>query len=150
MVRRQADRDLLNKLQLAQGVKDQDKESRRKHRRAIRHNCEVRIALQLTHAAGNADVWEATEHPVKGRILDLSAEGCQLFVGQALEIGQKLSLVIALRTGHKIQTRGTIRWTKAVPQKNGFASGVQFSGLSAKDEKHIVAFLNELDATIGL
>ncbi len=150
MVRRQADRDLLARLQLAQGEKDPGKETRRKQRRAIRHNCEVRIALRLSHAAGGSDIWEATEHPIKGRILDLSIEGCQLFVGQPLEIGQELSLVIALRTGHRVETPGVIRWTKAVPQKNGFACGVQFSPLKPKDEKHIMAFLKELDATIGM
>ena len=150
MVRRQADRDLLMKLQKAQGGQSQDKEARRMHRRAIRHNCEVRVALQLSHAAGSADVWQATEHPIKGRILDLSTEGCQLFFSQPIEIGQKLSLAIALRTGKKVQTPATVRWTKAVPQKNGYACGVQFTQLGPKDEKSIVAFLNELDATIGL
>lgn len=148
--RRQADREMYDRARAAAQAGDAGKEARRKQRRAIRHNCEVRMAVRLSHSAGYGDTWEATDHPVKGRIMDLSREGCQVFVGQPLEISQELSLAIGLRSGHTIKCLGVVRWTKGVPQKNGYACGVQFSTIEPKDEKRILAFLKEMDATIGM
>ncbi len=152
LVRRQADREMLEK---SGGPRDrrqdpETKEYRHKRRRAVRHNCQVRIALKLGQSSGWGDTWQVTEHPIKGRILDLSAEGCSVFSPQQLDIGQQLSLVIQLRRGGEIRAGGVVRWTKAVQEHRGFASGVEFVHLMQNDRQRIAAFLQELDATIGL
>lgn len=151
-VRRQADRELLEK---AEGPRDrrhdpETKEYRHKRRRAVRHNCQVRIALRIGQSSGWMDTWNVTEHPIKGRILDLSAEGCSLFSPQQLDIGQELSLVIQLRRGGEIRAGGVVRWTKAVRERRGFASGVEFTHIAAEERRRIGAFLQELDSSIGL
>ena len=156
-MRRQSDRDLLDRLQSVQRARQGDSEDegaaselRRIRRRAIRHNCEVRLSLVMSHRAGMGDVWSASEHPVKGRILDLSVEGCSVFTQNPIEIGQQLSLMLRLLDGRQIGTRGIARWTKGVPQKGGYAVGVQFETLCEKDVKAVRAFLKEMDDTVGL
>lgn len=119
-------------------------------RRAIRHNCKVHIALRLAYQNAQADTWAPEQHPIKGRILDLSPKGCSLFSAQPLDIGQALGLVIVLQSGKKIHTEGSVRWTKHMSKKNGYASGVQLVNLPAKDAKAIEKFLEELDQTAGL
>ena len=152
VVRRQADQDLREK---AEGPRDrrhdpETKEYRHKRRRAVRHNCQARIALLIGESPGWSDTWQVAEHPIKGRILDLSAEGASVFSPQQIDIGQELSLVIQLRRGGEIRTRGVVRWTRAVPQHRGFASGLEFTEIAAKDRERVAAFLQELDATIGM
>jgi hypothetical protein len=58
--------------------------------------------------------------------------------------------MLRLRNGKQIGTNGMVRWTKGVPQKGGYASGVQFAQLSEKDLKVVRAFLQEMDDTVGL
>ena len=150
--RRQADRELLAKRQQSEGrdSEERDRELRHRRRRAIRHHCKVSIGVKIGHSPGHLDTWTVDEHKLKGRILDLSGDGCQTFCAQLLEIGQELSIVITLESGAKIQATGVVRWTKAVSQREGFASGVQFSSIEAKAKKQIRGFLKELDETIGL
>jgi len=126
------------------------KEQRRKRRRAIRHTCSVHIAIKISSSSGNMDTWNVAAHPIKGRILDLSAEGCSVFTPQRLEIGQELKLIIVLEGGAQVNTSGSVRWTKDVDAHHGYASGVQFAALGSKDQKAIHALLAKLDRTIGL
>lgn len=152
IVRRQADRDLLER---SSGPPDRrvdpdTKAYRHKRRRAIRHNCRVQITLNLKHSSGYSDTWSESKHKVPGRILDLSGDGCSVFSEHGLEIGQSLGLKIQLRDAAIIESPGVVRWTRGVDQKNGFASGVQFVNPPAKTVKQIEKFLKELDATIGL
>ena len=155
-LRRQADRELSMRLQAAAGAQATQGEDaaaselRKLRRRAIRHNCEVRMALVVSHRAGMGDVWSDSEHPVKGRILDLSVDGCSVFTSGPIEIGQRLSLVLKLSKGKQLGTHGMVRWTKSVQKKGGYASGVQFAELNKKDLKAIRAFLKEMDDTVGL
>ncbi len=152
-LRRQADRELLKG---ADGPQDRrvDQESkayRHKRRRAIRHNCGVRIALKLEHRGGTRlDTWSVEEHPVNGRILDLSHEGSSIFTGQQIEIGQALSLVLTLQNAEEVKTAGLVRWSKHIPDRRGFASGVQFEDLPKPARKKIEVFLDYLDQNIGL
>ena len=155
-VRREADRELLKKAHLAaagaddrQGP-DAQKAAERLRRRAIRHNCKVGIQMVIGHASGYSDDWSVDSVKIGGRVLDLSAGGASLFTKQSFETGQQLRLIVQLRDGSKIGTNGTVRWVKEVPQRHGYASGVEFGEVPGKDRKKIAKFLTELDHTSGL
>ena len=149
-VRRQADLDMVDRLKAYEAGGADSKEQRRKRRRAIRHTCRVHIAIKISSSSGTMDTWNVEAHPIKGRILDLSAEGCSVFTAQRLEIGQELKLIIVLESGAQVNTAGAVRWTKDIDVHGGYASGVQFAVLGPKDQKAIHAFLAKLDRTIGL
>lgn len=152
MVRRKADMEMAALLEQLQARRQEDpsREVRHMRRRAIRHNCKVQIALRIREQWGSADAWTPTEHPVKGRILDLSAEGCSVFTRQQLDIGQTLSLLIMLRDNSSIRAAGNVRWTKGVKEHDGYAAGVQFANIPDNERRRINAFLKELDETIGM
>jgi len=153
-IRRQADRDLTQRFQAlqAQASEQDSRDLRHKRRHAIRHNCRVHIALKIGHSVGRGplDTWTVSEFPLKGRILDLSAEGCSVFCGQQLDVGSELNLIIALRDNAQIKTNGIVRWNKGIRQHNGYACGVQFQRIQEADRRRIQAFLEELDETAGL
>ena len=151
-IRRQSDRDLLAKLRELEGKSDSGGESARKERRrAIRHNCKVKIALMAGMAVGHSDSWSLAEFSIKGRILDLSNDGCSVFTKHQIDIGQRMRLVIQIMEGSDtIKSVGMVRWSKAVPEREGFAAGVQFLQLEPKAQSRILKFLEELDKTIGL
>lgn len=158
-IRRQADRDLLQRYQaLLMRVEqletmasvEESRELRHKRRRTIRHLCHVRIGLLIGFHSGRDDVWTVEQLPIKGRLLDLSAEGCALFTHQSFDIGQNISLNIEVTGGRHIKATGLVRWTKQLREKGGFASGVQFQKIGEDDLKILHNFLDELDRTIGL
>lgn len=149
LARRKSDRDLIDKVQGSANAQA-DSELRRVRRRAIRHNCKVHVALLLKYQAHGRETWSPEEHPIKGRILDLSGTGCSLFTSQCLEIGQKLSLVIVMKKGAEISTKGAVRWSKRIVEKRGYVSGVEFEGLGKRDMNAIATFLQRLDDTVGL
>jgi len=154
-VRREADRELLKKAHLAAAGTDHrgpdaQKAAERMRRRAIRHNCKVGIQMVIGHAAGYSDDWSVDSVKIGGRVLDLSDGGASLFTKQSFETGQRLRLTVQLRDGSKIDTNGTVRWVKEVPQRHGYASGVEFGEVPAKNRKKIAKFLTELDHTSGL
>jgi len=154
-IRREADRELHDRLQQSQQDADPrgelwSKEFRHKRRRVIRHDCRVQLSLEITHRPGHMDTWSSAQHPIKGRLLDLSAEGASVFTAQPLEIGQSVSLLVVLRDDRQLNTRGQVRWTKGIPQHNGYGSGIQFTQISAQDRKAILDYLKELDENIGL
>ena len=157
-VRRLADRQVIERLRelesgLSAGQRAEDdaaREQRHLRRRAIRHECKVRIALEVVHSTGHLDTWTADQYHVKGRLLDLSASGASLFTKEALGIGQRLALIIQLPQGGEVRARGEVRWSKGVPNRDGYASGVQFEQTGAQDRQRITRFLSHLDATIGL
>jgi c-di-GMP-binding flagellar brake protein YcgR len=154
-IRRQADQKLLQRVKELEALTDRRVESGRDEaghmrRRAIRHNCTVGISMSVGHSSGYLDTWTVDSVKVPGRLLDLSPGGAALFTEQRFETGQELQLTIGLRDGSEIHTKAAIRWVKVVPQKGGYASGVQFSQVSGKDQTKIAEFLAELDATAGL
>jgi c-di-GMP-binding flagellar brake protein YcgR len=152
LVRRQADRDLIARVRgLAQSAEQADgKHLRHMRRHAIRHQCTVEIALRIGFASGKGDTWHSGEHRIKGRILDLSEQGCSLFTKQNLDIGQAMGLLIQIEGGTNIQANAVVRWTKAIPERHGFASGVQFERLTEAEGRALHAYLVQLDRTIGL
>ncbi|HOQ31279.1 MAG TPA: PilZ domain-containing protein [Candidatus Hydrogenedens sp.] len=158
-IRRQADRDLLQRYQAlydriqqleTMANADESRELRHKRRRTIRHLCHVRIGLPIGFQSGRDDIWTVEQLPIKGRLLDLSAEGCALFTHQTFDIGQSVNLNIEVSGGRHIKATGIVRWTKQLPEKGGYATGVQFNRMGEDDQKILHYFLDELDRTIGL
>ena len=154
-VRRQADRGLLQRVKELEALTDRRLESRRdeighSRRRAIRHNCKVAIAVGVAWSSGNLDTWTVDSYKVPGRLLDLSPGGAALFTEQRFETGQDLQLAITLRDSSNINAKAVVRWVKMMPEKGGYASGVQFTHVSTKDQVRITEFLTELDTTAGL
>ena len=154
-VRRQADRDLLLKVEKLISLVDRRggddaKERERQRRRTIRHNCKVGIDMLIGHAAGYSDTWSVDAVKVKGRVLDLSTGGAALYTKQPFDTGQELRLTIVLPEGGTVNTHATVRWVKAMPEKQAYASGVQFVHVTDADQALIEGFLAELDATAGL
>lgn len=153
LIRREADRHLLQRVRELESASrncELSHEAKRARRHAIRHSCAVAISVAMGYSSGYADTWTVESAKIPGRILDLSEGGASLFTKQRLETGQQLGLAIKLRGGAVINTKSIIRWVKDAPEKGGFALGVQFSGVSAKDQSLIAKFLAELDATMGL
>jgi hypothetical protein len=152
VVRRQQDRDMIQRYRALLADQDESigKEARRRRRHAIRHNCAVKVALEIGERRGLSDTWSPSEYAIKGRILDLSLEGCSLFTRDSIEMGQRMRLVIKLGGKHDVASRGTARWTKAIPARGGFATGIQFDPLDAKAQNQVLAFLKEMDETAGL
>jgi len=158
-IRRQADRDLLQRYQTlidrvhqleSMADAEERRELRHKRRRNIRHLCHVRIGLPIGFRSDRDDMWTVEQLPIKGRLLDLSAEGCAVFTHQNFDIGQNINLNIEVSGGRHIKATGLVRWTKQLPDKGGYASGVQFQKISANDINVLNHFLDELDRTIGL
>lgn len=91
-----------------------------------------------------------SDQPIKGRLLDLSTDGCQVFTRDGFDIGAVMNVLVVIETNVEIKAVGIVRWTKSVPEKKGFALGVQFTRAEADAQSNIQAFLDRLDKTIGL
>jgi len=155
IVRREADRKLLLKVEKLIALVDRRggddaKERERQRRRTIRHNCKVGIDMLIGHAAGHSDTWSVDAVKVKGRVLDLSTGGASLYTKQPFDTGQELRLTIMLPEGGTVNTHAIVRWVKAMPEKQAYASGMQFVHVTDADQALIEGFLTELDATAGL
>lgn len=151
-VRRASDRTLLSQVRDLNSQVDGEvnRELRQKRRRAIRHTCTVKISIQMGHRNAASDSWNMTDHPVAGRLLDLSTDGCQLYTRDVLDIGSQLNLLITLQSGEEIRAVGVVKWNKAVPEKNGFGLGVQFTRADHDAQTRIQEFITYLDQTGGL
>lgn len=151
-VRRASDRALLSQVRDLHSQVDGEvnREMRQKRRRAIRHTCTVKISIQMGHRAASSEAWNMTDHPVAGRLLDLSTDGCQLYTRDLLDIGSQLNLLITLQTGEEIRAVGLVKWNKAIPEKNGYGLGVQFTRADHDAQARIQTFITYLDQTGGL
>jgi hypothetical protein len=152
LLRRASDRQLMSQVTTLRGQMDGEvnRDLRQKRRRAIRHTCTVKISIQMGYASGASGNWNMTDHHVAGRLLDLSAEGCQLYTRDLLDIGAQLNLLITLQTGEEIKAVGVVRWNKAIPEKNGYGLGVQFTRAERDAQSSIQTYLDYLDRTGGL
>jgi len=151
-VRRQADKELLQRLREQQALIERLKTSdssqvKRERRHLIRHNCRVVIKLVIGSSAGYSNDWAVDEFEVKGRLMDLSHGGAALATRQPLETSQHLRLEIALPNKAMVRANGAVRWVKAIPEKGAFACGVQFVDISKKEQSALNDFLNTLDFT---
>ena len=106
--------------------------------------------MQVGFSSGASDMWSVHSIPIKGRILDLSTGGASLFTKDSFQTGQELALAIKLHDASEIHAKASVRWIKSVPEKGGYASGVQFVHVADKDASKIQRFLKDLDATVGL
>jgi len=151
-MRRQSDRDLLARLEeLQRQVSGElSREQRHLRRRAIRHNCEASIGLKVATNYGGTDTWKLSEYPIPGRLIDLSSTGCSIFSKHQMAAGDRLALSINLLKGPVVQCSGTVRWTKAMPEHNGYANGVEFAEISSENRAKIDVFLKHLEAKLGL
>jgi len=152
LLRRASDRQLMSQVSNLQSQMDGEvnRDLRQKRRRSIRHTCTVKISIQMGHAIGASGNWNMTDHHVAGRLLDLSAEGCQLYTRDLLDIGAQMNLLITLQTGEEIKAVGVVRWNKAIPEKGGYGLGVQFTRADHDAQARIQKFLDYLDQTGGL
>ncbi len=152
IVRRQADRSLLSRVQqleeFSQGA--DTKERRHLRRQAIRHNCSLKVSLKIRHSMHAEDIWSVDEHPIKGKLYDLSYDGALILTANMLEIGQELNLAITLRTHGDIRAIAVVRWNRAVEHAKGFAAGVQITQIQESDSRRLRAFLNDMEKSIGL
>lgn len=151
-VRRVSDRDMLNQVQhlREQASGEMNRELRHKRRRAIRHRCNVQLSIPMGHKDAHSNDWNMSSQPIGGKLLDLSVDGCQVFARNLLEIGAVLSLLITLEGGQDIKAVGMVRWTKGIPEKEGFALGIQFTRAAHHAQRSIQEFLTRLDQTVGL
>ena len=151
-LRRQADRDLLAKLEelQQQGSGGMSREQRHLRRRAIRHNCQATLALRVATSYGHSDTWMPSDYPIPGKLIDLSVDGCSVFSPHKLDTGDRLALAINMPKGSRIQCEGIVRWTKAVAERNGYANGVQFTEMPGESRARLEAFLKKLEADLGL
>lgn len=149
--RRQADRELLQQLQVLRDRRSgQEEEDRQRRRRAIRHHCAVSLSIRVGYAAGLKEAMTYNTQNVKGRILDLSPTGCAVFTRESLPIGTEVGLTIHLDTGGDIPARGLVRWTKGVNAREGFACGIEFLKLQPRERDQIAVFLKYIDENVGL
>jgi len=151
-VRREADRELLEMYRRLKSEVEAGGASgaRKLRRRAIRHHCKVQVTLASGYQNERADVWRPSGTPVKGRILDLSNEGCSVFTRDPIDIGTRVGLKIELEGEGGINVQAVVRWSKSIPEKGGVASGTQFAKLSPEESRRIEAFLKRMDETAGL
>lgn len=155
-LRRQADVDSRRRIADLEAFVDQltsggeNKEVKRQRRRIIRHNCKVSLKVPIQRSSGFSDTWTVDHYDVKGRVLDLSTGGASLFTKDQLGTGQEVLVAIQWHDDKPISARAIVRWVRAMPEKGGHAAGVQFQGVSPKDQERIGQFLSRLDATAGL
>jgi hypothetical protein len=150
LVRRQADRDLLEQTLDRRQADERSTERRRKRRHVIRHNCKAALDVQIGQKKTDGDGYLIRTHTIPGRILDLSATGASLFTHHAVEVGDDFRLVLLLENNEPIEAIAVARWVKRVEAKNGFASGIQFVKLNLEDQQRLERFLEQISATAGL
>ncbi|MCX8064277.1 MAG: PilZ domain-containing protein [Candidatus Hydrogenedentes bacterium] len=159
LIRRQADRELIQRynalLQRVQQLEamlkgEENHELRHKKRRIIRHVCHIRIGMPVGYMSDRDDTWHIDHLNIKGKLLDLSSDGCAIFTHQQFNIDQQLNVIIEVSGGRLIRTVGSVRWTKHIPEKGGYASGVKFIKVNKDDINTLNCFLDELDRTVGL
>jgi hypothetical protein len=151
-LRRESDRVLRSQLNHAreQAAGEINRELRHKRRRAIRHSCEAKLYIPMGHKDAHSNDWNMSNQAIPARLLDLSTEGCQVFTRNQLDIGAITNLQIYLEAREDIKAVGVVRWTKAVPEKSGFALGIQFTRAEHHAQDAIRTYLSRLDATLGL
>lgn len=150
-VRRQADRELLRlREQIKSNVDDDGSQQRRQRRRIIRHNCKAAMDIQIAQGSGGGEDLRVRSHTIPGRVLDLSSTGASLFTHHTLEVGDDFRLVLLVDNGPRIEALAAVRWIKRVEDKNGYASGVEFTKVGWRDQQLLDEFLARLDSTVGL
>lgn len=150
-VRRQADRELLRQRGPGSAPSDEEaSQQRRQRRRIIRHNCKAAMDIQIAQGTGSGESLRVRRHTIPGRVLDLSSTGASLFTHHSVEVGDDFRLVLLVESGPRIEALAAVRWIKRVDDKNGYASGVEFTRVGSRDRQLLDEFLAHLDSTVGL
>jgi hypothetical protein len=139
-----------NRLKQRLGNSTENEVHRKLTRRAIRHHCTAKIARTGPTFSQSEDVWSPVTLAVKGRVLDLSLNGCSIFTKDSFDIGQSVDITITLEKIGDVRARAAARWGKALPEKGGYATGFQFQNLSGDDSRRVAAFLERMEQTAGL
>lgn len=127
-----------------------NKTMKRERRRAIRHQCRVLIEMLVRCESGLTGDRTTNTIEVKGRLLDLSAEGVMLQTRQDFSVGQELRLTIFLPDRPTVVAATSVRWCKPLPEKEReFASGALFLTMTREGMNTIEAFLNDLMHAAG-
>ena len=149
-VRRQADRELARLCDQARQDDDNGSNKRRQRRRIIRHNCKAALDIQIGQNSGDSHDLKVRLHTIPGRVLDLSKTGASLFTHHSLEVGDDFRLVLLIDGAPRIEALAAVRWIKLVEDKNGYASGVEFTKVGMRDQELLDEFLDRLESTVGL
>lgn len=133
-----------------QGKTLENKQEKRKVRRAIRHSCKVVLTVEFRHQAEGSDEWVVSRQQIQGRVLDLSEEGAAFFIKYPATPNQLFPFRINVYDGTHIEGEGEVRWVKQKESAKGYTVGVQFSQLDDTNLDRVYAFLRELDNTLGM
>jgi hypothetical protein len=149
-VRREADRELLERAGGNPAPKKGKKEDKRALRRAIRHACKAELNIEISHQQGDSKEWTTSRQRVSSRVLDLSEEGASFFTRYAANTNQTFEFRIKLYDGKEILGLAEVRWVKQKESARGYAVGTQFSRIDAENLQRIRGFLMEMDSTLGM
>ncbi len=121
-----------------------EKALRRARRRAIRHECKVRIEalVRCTDAITKHVSTNALEY--KGRLLDLTPKAITLFMREPLDEDQKLRILIGLPGERPLATQAVVKWAKPMPDKDAFAVCARFKKLPPEELNTILRYLHAL------
>jgi c-di-GMP-binding flagellar brake protein YcgR len=114
---------------------------KKERRKFVRHTCKVYIEMIIRCSDGFSGTASTNRIEVKGKMLDLSLEGCKIFTRDGFTEGQELRLIIVMPDQPKVATGGIVRWSRAMEKPAGFASGVRFRNLSESSFKIIRGYL---------
>lgn len=118
------------------------RDMKRERRRAVRQKCKVRIEMIVRYKYGASGEWTENAVEIKGKLLDLSADGAMLYTKDSFVIDQELRLTIFIPKQPPVTTPVTVRSSKLIPEKECYASGTKFRGIPAEGLAGIVRFLN--------
>ncbi len=150
LVRRQADRDVIELIEAKTGSKPAQLVRDRKLRQAIRHTCKAVIKLDISHKSHELDDWTTDQQTLRGRVLDLSEGGASIFTKYELKPGAEFLLGVKIYDGTTIEAKAKVRWSKFKQAKDGYATGAEFTQVDRKNTARLKTFLKELDATLGM
>lgn len=145
-IRRLADREIFELIEDQTDLKPGQLVRARKMRQAIRHTCKAVVEIAESDAPAGVD----PARPLRARVLDLSSGGASLFTKYELREGTRLKLGVVLHNGQVIESQTQVRWSTPKPAKEGFAVGLEFVDIDAKNEQRLSTFLTELATTLGM
>jgi c-di-GMP-binding flagellar brake protein YcgR len=146
LVRRRADRELLEIVEKKTGLKPQQLLVRTKRRRVIRHVCKAELTLE----SAGAPAEPGSPPQIEGRVLDLSEGGASLFSEHDVAAGYRCRVKLKIIDGGMIESPAEIRWVTRKEAQDGYAVGVRFVDLDDINAQRLESFLGKLDATLGL
>jgi len=151
-VRRKEDRQLLELFERLTGKKPTHLLRRRKKRRVIRRICDAKFVMESDQAPQGGVPAESTQREIACQLLDLSETGAMVFAKNGLGVGWKCRFVMQLFNADEglIEATAEVRWSQRKDAKQGYAMGIQLSGMDERNQQRLKDFLAKLDSTLGL